>query len=450
MVDNVGKIGQILEDYSPIQIGTTGIYQKEHFTVIGRLQLSYEAGLWNEWYILFDNHQSAWLGEASGQYAITYEVNPDNPPPELPAIKPGSVYQHQGLSYTATDVRKAQCVGGEGELPFMVGSGYQAQVADYRSGEYFLTIDYSHGKTATLYAGRAVDLSTLKCQLLLSDNDISTRAGRIKGSVHTLHCPNCGFALPYNVGVATQLSCPSCASSVDCSGDRAVLLSKMQAQLKARFARLELGAKGRIHGNTWTIIGLIECKDPQYDGEIWVEYLLFNSKKGFLWLVQTESSWYETEVLNQHPNTQSEEIVKFKSVNYRLNERYASDVIYAAGAFNWRVAVNDRTWIEEYTNNNTALIKEQTAHEITWSKARLRNENEIKVWFPSLRADKTKNRGEISLDTQSFFESCLAILWIVNLIMGLVGGHLAIPALLSALGTLLLWLPLFFIKLFGK
>src|SRR5689334_20652880 len=70
-VKDIGKMAQVLEDYSPIQINTTGEQHGRRFTVVGRIQLTYDSGFWNEWYVLFDDGNGAWLSDASGQYVFT-------------------------------------------------------------------------------------------------------------------------------------------------------------------------------------------------------------------------------------------------------------------------------------------------------------------------------------------------------------------------------------------
>ena len=70
-VRDLGKISSVLEDYSPIQIGTSGVLGGRPFNVVGRIQLRYSAGLWNEWYLLFDDGSSSWLGDSSGMYVVT-------------------------------------------------------------------------------------------------------------------------------------------------------------------------------------------------------------------------------------------------------------------------------------------------------------------------------------------------------------------------------------------
>ncbi|RBH49844.1 DUF4178 domain-containing protein, partial [Pseudomonas sp. MWU13-2860] len=70
-VRDIGKMAALLNDYSPLQITSCGQYLGRGFNVVGRIQLRYDAGLWNEWYLLFDDGGDGWLSESVGQYALT-------------------------------------------------------------------------------------------------------------------------------------------------------------------------------------------------------------------------------------------------------------------------------------------------------------------------------------------------------------------------------------------
>ena len=59
-----GRDSALLEDFSPLQIGTRGRYGTAAFNIIGRLQMHYDAGVWNEWHILFDEGGTGWLSES--------------------------------------------------------------------------------------------------------------------------------------------------------------------------------------------------------------------------------------------------------------------------------------------------------------------------------------------------------------------------------------------------
>ena len=47
-VSNAGRDSALLEDFSPLQIGTRGVFDDRKFTLIGRLQVHYDVGAWNE------------------------------------------------------------------------------------------------------------------------------------------------------------------------------------------------------------------------------------------------------------------------------------------------------------------------------------------------------------------------------------------------------------------
>ena len=66
-----GRDSALLEDFSPLQIGTRGFFDDRKFTLIGRLQVHYDVGAWNEWYVLFDDGQTGWLSEVGDLYAMT-------------------------------------------------------------------------------------------------------------------------------------------------------------------------------------------------------------------------------------------------------------------------------------------------------------------------------------------------------------------------------------------
>ena len=53
---------------------------------LGRIQLRYSAGMWNEWYLLFDDGSASWLGDSSGMFVVTSLVNF---PGRLPAFVHG-------------------------------------------------------------------------------------------------------------------------------------------------------------------------------------------------------------------------------------------------------------------------------------------------------------------------------------------------------------------------
>lgn len=445
-VKNIGKMAEVLEDYSPIQINTTGDFEGKHFSVVGRIQLRYEDGLWNEWYALFDDGSAGWLSDASGQYVFTV-LRPAPPSaPAFQALAPGNSLTYGGGRFVASDVRTARCVAGQGELPFRVGSGWEAKVADFRSGGRFLTLDYSDAATPQLFVGESVDLQGLHCQLLRSEGDIAKTAGRVKGTTTALNCPNCGSAINYQAGMAFHVVCPACHAQVDCSTDKALVLQK-HGELDRIITTLQLGDTGTIDGSEYRIIGFVKCREIESDeSSQWVEYLLFDSKQGFLWLVESEDRWDRVKVLDEWPEQTSGDSVSFRGERYSKLYRYGAEVVYAAGAFNWRVAVGDKTRIIDYAKGDQKLTAEASPNEITWSLTRPVPGTQVKQWFAKGAAFPVEKPAQGVLselrDANLTRDAiiCSILLALINLPIAFSNADSDLDATLVAL--VVLWIPI--------
>jgi hypothetical protein len=101
----------LLEDATPLQLGAEGVWRGTHFAVIGRLQVRREGGSWNEWYCAFDDGRGGWLGEASGEYTVSFETTVPEPLPDFAGLHPGARVSLDGIAYEVTDVRRAEVVG---------------------------------------------------------------------------------------------------------------------------------------------------------------------------------------------------------------------------------------------------------------------------------------------------------------------------------------------------
>lgn len=155
-----GKMAQLAEDASPIQIGTTGSYRAEPFEVVGRIQLDYDRGYWNEWFLMYATGKTGWLGQGQGQYVLTAQV-PGLHAPRLETLAVGKTVTLGVESFRVSEVTKARCVSGAGELPFRLDVGYDAPVADVSGrGRRFGTIDYSEDPPL-VFLGERVDYDEL-------------------------------------------------------------------------------------------------------------------------------------------------------------------------------------------------------------------------------------------------------------------------------------------------
>lgn len=169
-LENIGKMAELQADGSPLQLWAGGRYRGASFTLVGRIQLRYPQGLWNEWHLLFDDRRSGWLGESTGIYAVSFLAKVGEKIPRFEDLHPGQQLVLKSQSYEVTHVEKALCVGGEGELPFQIGPGYEAPTADLTGpGNRFATLDYSE-EEPLVFMGEYVEFEELHLSRLREMN----------------------------------------------------------------------------------------------------------------------------------------------------------------------------------------------------------------------------------------------------------------------------------------
>lgn len=165
-LESIGKMSELIDDLTPLQIGTTGTFDGRRFELIGRLKVGYEDGFWNEWYCLFDQDKEAWLAEAQGFYAVCFPV-------VLPSI-PERKDLYVGRTVTIPeigeaeieDMRDVQCLLSEGELPMSAAQGRESFSVDLTApGLRMATIEIANHRTR-VYAGKYQDFDSFNFQNL--------------------------------------------------------------------------------------------------------------------------------------------------------------------------------------------------------------------------------------------------------------------------------------------
>ncbi len=158
-----GKMADVPLDASPLQLHTQGRYSQKTFELIGRLRVRWENGFWNEWVAMFGNGQIGWLAEAQGFYAMCFESTSMKEIPDPNSLIPGkeillSRGKHSlALSYQVQDIKKATCIGSEGELPFLAPIGRQSLSVDLSNlDDAYACMEYC-GKQFRLFYGEYVE-----------------------------------------------------------------------------------------------------------------------------------------------------------------------------------------------------------------------------------------------------------------------------------------------------
>jgi hypothetical protein len=143
-LENIGKMSEIQDDLTPLQLGTTGNYDGKKFEIIGRLRIAYEDGFWNEWYALFGGDKTGWLAEAQGFYAMCFSVSAIGVPSREKMVPGAKLSLDQEENFEIEDVRNVVCKYSEGELPVNAVNGRQSLSVDLTApGSKMGTIEYA-------------------------------------------------------------------------------------------------------------------------------------------------------------------------------------------------------------------------------------------------------------------------------------------------------------------
>ena len=365
---NLGRMADLMDDPSLIQIGTEGKFRGIHFGVIGRIQLKYEAGLWNEWHLLFDDGRSAWLSEAGGEYVVSALVPVSETLPAFESLEPEMLVKISGKDFAVTDLETAHCIGGQGELPFKVESGYDVNTAELRGNDRLVTLDYSE-TPPLVFVGYPAKFDELNLANL-KDAPSAATGGQATIKADAFNCPHCAAPLVIHSPAIESIGCPSCGSIIGFENEKVKLLRKAAQDLRVT-PWLPLGSKGRLAEIDWEVIGFLQrCSHADGEAYTWSEYLLFNVNEGFAWLTEYQGHWNFARTLSKPPSVARGQYSFWRGKGlYKLFSSCQAEVTYVIGEFYWRVAVGETCLVEDYILPPQMLSREVSKKEAIWSES---------------------------------------------------------------------------------
>jgi hypothetical protein len=163
-----GKVAEVPEDVSPLQLGVRGRDGEQGFEIVGRVRWRWADGAWNEWCVIFADGSYGWLSEASGRFMLLREVEASVFDGQAVArlasgmlVEPGMTATIAGLDYVVNDVQPVDCVGSEGEIPFPTPIGTVAISIDLMRPDGRAASLQNDGGVVSAYAGRYVTLAEI-------------------------------------------------------------------------------------------------------------------------------------------------------------------------------------------------------------------------------------------------------------------------------------------------
>ena len=385
----IGTSAELFDDHSPLQLGASGRYKGMAFTLVGRLQLGYADGTWNEWHALFDGgpdgQRSGWLSEDNGSFVFAFDAPwPGDAPADaatavrLPLGRPQFV---DGRAWTVASIVKARLIAAQGELPTPPRLEGDFIVVDLRNVQDEVgTLDYADPKQPHWSVGRPVLLADLKMSGLAAASE-KTLAGR------SIECPGCGASLQIQLATTQSIACAQCHTVTDVSqgvGGELAHYRQNNSGEGGLQPLIPLGATGTLRLGTseavpWQGVGYLERCDLPAPGDdeeqvFWREYLLYNREHGFAFLVDSEEDgWSWVRPITGTPSGQGARVT-WRGITYQKGYSYRARVTWVLGEFYWRVRRGEEAQVTDYAGTGKAsaerLSMEQTAGEVVWSAGR--------------------------------------------------------------------------------
>ena len=149
---------------------------------------------------------------------------------------------------------------------------------------------------------------------------------------------------------------------------------------------MPIGAEGTFEETKQKIIGAV-VRSVTFDGVkyFWHEYLLYNPRIGFRWLVHSDNHWNYVQPVNPAEVTVNEGIGKatagYNGKTFKIFQDAVATVEYVKGEFYWRVNQGENVRAVDYVAAPLMLSQEKGANEINWSIGTYKTNKEIEETF---------------------------------------------------------------------
>ncbi|WP_048441341.1 DUF4178 domain-containing protein, partial [Caenimonas sp. SL110] len=360
----VGKMAETFDDHSPLQLMASGRWQGRSFMLVGRIQYRGETGTWTEWIAMFDDGTSAVLAEDNGAYVFALPATIERDIPEAARFRVGTGTAISGKPFTVASNESVSLISAQGELPKLPPLNHPFANVELRSADgEVLSIDYG-SEPAQVTRGKSVLLEELSLSGLKEASEKDEKARQFA-------CPNCGVPVQVALTTSKSVTCRACNSIIDLTSGIGGELAHAEQHEPVQ-PLIPLGSTGQLQGVTWQVVGFQHRMghEPGDDEEHfgWSEYLLYNRKRGFIFLVDSTEGWSIVKPTTGAPAWEAgAQSASYLGSSYQLLYSYEAETSYVSGEFYWPVERGHKSFNRDFARGTSVLSMEQTPREVTWS-----------------------------------------------------------------------------------
>lgn len=386
-LSQLGKVAALIPTGSKLSLGARGNFGGHKVKLIGRVQLKWQEGVWDEWYAAFDDGRWGWIAEAQGRYYLSFPL-PSASAPQFESLHPGSRVTVPGVgSLVATDFKTATLASAEGELP--EGLTQTRRTIDLEGPDgAFATFDYGDGSSPPeVFAGKQLGHHEQK----VTQTEGHAPAPAAKGG-EKLVCPNCQGPVDVRLpGQTKRVTCAYCRALLDLSKGPLRYIAALE-KLRSE-PKIPIGAKGKLRGVDYLVLGYLlrRCTVESVDYD-WEEYLLYSpAQEGFFWLVDSMGHWSFVRPISAAAVQESfGGGTRFEDQKYRRFSAVIAATVTVLGEFYWEVAAGDSCSATDFIAPPLGLSCEASGDGITWSQATYLEPPEVTAAFglPALTEDR--------------------------------------------------------------
>jgi Zn finger protein HypA/HybF involved in hydrogenase expression len=382
-IEDVGKVAEVAETASPLEVGLRGVCRGVAFELTGRAQLQHAAGgTWDEWYAALADGRWGWLAEAQGRFYLTFQIQVPDPRalPFFDQIQLGQPVTAipTPIPLVVAEKGEARMLAAEGEIPYLLKPGETYYYADISGQDgVFGTLDYGEHPPA-VFVGRQVTLEELG--LAQARRTTEREARRVAAT--RLNCPNCAGPMELRAPDQTErVTCPNCGSLLDVNRGEFRYLKTLEP--KGPPPSIPIGATAEFEGHPMTVIGFM-VRSVTFEGTryFWQEYLLYNPAVGFRWLVESDQHWSYVRTLQPAEVEEPDpgKLARYGGKTFKIFQDAPATVEHVRGEFYWKVSVGERVRAVDFVRPPLMLSKEVSgarpgrrgegplaAEEINWS-----------------------------------------------------------------------------------